>query len=485
MISFNGIPVGIRTPGAFIEIDATRATQGLPPASHKILVIGQKLPTGTVAVNTPTRMLSVAQAEDAFGRGSMLAVMIAALKAANRTTDTFAIALDDDATGVAAAGAFDFTGSATGAGTLVLYVGGARLPVSVSVGMTAAQIAAAAATAINGYTALPVSAIANADRCAVAFRHKGAVGNDFDLRVNYGFGESLPPGVAVAITPVTGGTENPGVGAAIAALGDDLYDTWVVPYLDAPNLTAIESELERRWGPMVQREGQAFAGAAGTLATMTTLGNSRNSKHLTLVGAGMSPTPAWVVAAVTAAIDAAEPDPARPRQTLALPGCLAPIESARPTREERDVLLHEGISTLRVDDGGVVRIERLITTYQVNPQGDADTSYLDIETMRTLAYVRTAVRQRIADRFPRHKLANDGTWFGPGQAVATPKLIRAELQQLFREMERAGLVENFDQFKSDLIVERNANDPNRVDVLFPPDLINQLRVIAAQVQFLL
>jgi phage tail sheath gpL-like len=52
----------------------------------------------------------------------------------------------------------------------------------------------------------------------------------------------------------------------------------------------------------------------------------------------------------------------------------------------------------------------------------------------------------------------------------------------FREMEELGLVENFDQFKRDL-VQRNGSDPNRLDLLIPPDLINGLVVVAAQVQF--
>ena len=47
------------------------------------------------------------------------------------------------------------------------------------------------------------------------------------------------------------------------------------------------------------------------------------------------------------------------------------------------------------------------------------------------------------------------------------------------------LVEGIDQFKNDLVVERNAQDVNRLDFLLGPDLINQLRVIGAQIQFLL
>ena len=38
-------------------------------------------------------------------------------------------------------------------------------------------------------------------------------------------------------------------------------------------------------------------------------------------------------------------------------------------------------------------------------------------------------------------------------------------------------------FKNNLIVERDPNDPNRVNVLYPPDLINQLRIFAVLAQF--
>jgi len=53
----------------------------------------------------------------------------------------------------------------------------------------------------------------------------------------------------------------------------------------------------------------------------------------------------------------------------------------------------------------------------------------------------------------------------------------------YRTMERAGIVENFDLFKQHLMVERNVSDPTRVDVLFPPDYVNQLRVFALLNQF--
>lgn len=486
MISYNKIPVDIRTPGQYIEFDNTRAMQGLPVMPHKILVTGQRLVAGTVAAGIQTRILSGSQAEEFFGRGSMLAEMLKALKAANNYTECWAAALNDEVAGVASAGSITIGGTQTEAGTLNLYIGGQRVRCGVAVADTAAAIATALAAAINAQTDLPVTAAVNGTipaKVDLTCRWKGQTGNDLDLRVNYIFGEKTPKGLTATIVAMTGGTANPNIATVLAAIGDEQYHTIIMPYTDTANLNALESELDDRWGPMVMKEGHAFAAAAGTHAALATLGSARNSPHTTIMGTQKSPKAPWIFASVIGAIDAFEPDPARPRQTLVLKGIMPPAENDRYTREERNLHLHDGISTFIVDQGGNVMIERLITTYQTNPFGVEDTSYLDITTMRTLAYLRYSVRAVIALKFPRHKLANDGTNFSPGQAIVTPKTIRAELLALARQWEEVGLVENLDQFKDDLLVERDITDPNRINALIPPDIVNQFRVFAASVQF--
>jgi phage tail sheath gpL-like len=467
MISFNNIPIDIRTPGHYIEFDNSRAVQGLPAIRHKILVIGQRLAAGTVAAGVPKLITSKGQAEQYFGRGSMLSAMLNALKDANSYTETWAVALDDLGAGAAATGTIVFGGAVTAAGTLNLYIGGKAVRVGVAAAQATTAIATAVAAAITADTALAVTATANASTVTITSRHKGESGNAIDLRTNYYQGEALPTGLTAAIT----------------AIGDEQYHTVITPYTDAANLAALETELSRRFGPMVMKEGHAFAAAAGTLEAVSALGDSRNSPHLTIMGCQGSPTPPWIVAAVVGAVDAYEPDPARPRQTLPLTGVLPPTEDKRYTMDERNIHLHDGVATFVVDAGGVCLIERLITTYKVNAFAVADISYLDVETMRTIAYLRFSTRSRIALRYPRHKLANDGTKFSPGQAIVTPLVIRAELIALFQEWELAGLVEGLEQFKRDLIVERNPADPNRVDAVIPPDVVNQFRVFAAQVQF--
>ena len=93
------------------------------------------------------------------------------------------------------------------------------------------------------------------------------------------------------------------------------------------------------------------------------------------------------------------------------------------------------------------------------------------------------LRSVITSKYSRHKIANDGTRFGAGQAIVTPNVIKGELASLYAQMESDGIVERADLFAKYLVVERNANDPNRLDVLFPPDYVNQLRVFAVLNQF--
>jgi phage tail sheath gpL-like len=128
-------------------------------------------------------------------------------------------------------------------------------------------------------------------------------------------------------------------------------------------------------------------------------------------------------------------------------------------------------------------IMRENTTYQKNLYGNSDDAYELVTTLATLAKLLRNQRQAITSKFPRHKLADDGTLFGVGQAIVTPKIIKAELVAQYRVDEFNGLVENGAAFKTNLIVERDPNDPNRVNVLYPPDLVNQLRVFAVLAQF--
>ena len=486
MISFNQIPIDIRVPGVYIENDNSMAVGGLPIERNVILLIGQRLTTGSVAEKIVKPILNNGQGEVYFGPGSQLSAMINALKAVNSYTELWAVALDEASAGAQAAGAITIGGTVTASGTLCLYIGGRRIRIGVAASEATTDTATNVAAAINAIVDLPVTAAVDGtdkSKVNITCAWKGESGNYIDIRINYYNGEKLPTGQTITIVPMTGGTANPDITDAFAAIGDEQYQTIIMPWTDQDNLEAMYNEMQRRWNAMVKKEGHAFTAAAGSHSDLVSLGAEVNDECLTIMGMQGSPTTPWEMAAVMGAVDAYEPDPARPRQTLELTGVLAPAKEDRYTLAECNIHLHHGISTFYVDDNGVCRIQRLVTTYQTNVSGVDDISYLNVETMRTLAYLRYSARVRIMLRYPRHKLADDGTEIAPGQAIVTPKVLRSELIALFLLWMDAGLVENLAQFKRDLIVERNTSDPDRVDAILPPDTINQFRIFAGVLQF--
>ena len=112
-------------------------------------------------------------------------------------------------------------------------------------------------------------------------------------------------------------------------------------------------------------------------------------------------------------------------------------------------------------------------------------SYLDLTTLKTLIYLRYSYVLRFEQKFPRHKLADDGYPVSDGQAVMTPLVGKGEAVALARDWYDAGLIENFAAFKESIVSERDATDTERLNQLLQPDVINNLRVVAGKIQFIL
>ena len=245
------------------------------------------------------------------------------------------------------------------------------------------------------------------------------------------------------------------------------------------------NDTSGRWSYARQLYGHVYTAKIGTLSELVTAGDQFNQQHITLAGYEKeTQTPADELAASRTARAAVfiRNDPARPTQTGELVGMLPAPKGKRFTMTEQQTLLSHGVATAYVESG-VLRIQRDVTTYRKNAYGVADNSYLDSETLHTSAYVLRKLKSVITSKYGRHKLASDGTRFGPGQAIVTPAVIKGELLATYRQLERAGIVENYELFKQYLVVERDASDPNRLNTLFPPDYVNQLRVFAVVNQF--
>jgi phage tail sheath gpL-like len=478
----------VLTPGVYMEIDNSQAVQGTPGQRHVALLIGLRLSAGTIAAEVVTPITSPVQGGEYFGRGSQLDQMIRGFKAANPNTELHAIALNEDVAGVKATCTLTVTGTATEDGTLAYVWGGRRRTVAVTTGDDHEDVAAAikAADDADGDSATTSAVLAGV--VTVSAKHKGLYGNDLSIFANYYAGEKTPAGIAIAITAFANGATDPDAGDAVAALGGDTqYHTIVTGFIAAANMLALEDEMVSRWSALRAIEGIVFAAFRGAYAASQSYGDARNSPYSSIMATGPSPTPPWVWASVYAAVCAASSsiDPAKPLQYLRLPGLLPPLTAAQFIRSERDLLLADGMATCLISGAGEVSIERARTTYQESPQAVEDPSYRDVETLRTLSYLRYSFGTRMRLKFGGAKIADDDTAFDPGQLVATPKVVRAETIALYEEWERAALVEGTATFKAQLIVERDPDDTGRMLVFHPPNLVNQLRVMGARMAFIL
>ncbi len=488
-VSFNNIPSNIRVPLFYAEVDNSMANTAT--ADLKTLLVGQMTAEGKATAGQPVLVSSDSIGKELFGRGSVLALMNSAYRENDTYGEVWAIPVEDPTGGAKASGTFTITGEATATGSVYAYIGAERVMVNVAIGDDAATIATNLAAAINAKLDLPVTAAAEEGIVTLNAKNAGTWGNDIHLTVNlqgYAAGESDPEGIGITVAGMSGGTGVPDLSGVVTAMGDEAYDFIAMPYNDITSLDTFKTamnDVSGRWSPMSQIYGHVYSAMRGTVSALQAFGAVRNDQHATIIG--IEPDVPSLAVEILGAFTARCArsilnDPARPLQTLELIGITPAAEGSRFTLSEKQTLLTSGIATTYTA-GGYMRIERAITTYQTNAFGDADNSYLDSETLHTLAYIIRSLKTAITSKYNRHKLANDGTRYGSGQAVVTPSVIRGELIAQYAKLEARAIVEDASRFADNLIVERNATDPNRVDVLLPPDLVNGLRIFAVLTQF--
>lgn len=490
-IPFKNIPPTLRAPLFYAELDASKANT--TPDAQRALLIGQKLAAGSLPVNVPVIAQSVIDVTAATGAGSILASMMRAYRDNDADGEMWVLPLADDLSATAATGAITFSGTTSAAGTLALYVGGKLVTTPLASGQSASQVAATIAAALAAVPELAVSAAANAAAVNLTAKNAGLCGNDIDLRVNYlgsAGGEALPAGLTVSFTAMSGGTVNPSLTAGLAALNDTSFDFIVCSLTDTGSMAAIKTLLSDtapgRWSWQTQVYGHCFVAVRGSAGTAAAYAAGLNSQHISCIGYADSPTPPWRWAAALAGAAAVSlrADPGVPLQFLTLAGVKAPPLASRFSFPIRNAtLLYSGVTTWTGDTTNTVTLENVVTTYVTNAQGQADDSYLEVETLFLLMFILRRLRGVVVEKFGRVKLAADGVRLQAGSNVVTPSTIRAEIIAQYRQLEAEGMVQQSDAFAAGLVVQKNATNPNRVDVLLPAVLVDQLRVFAALVQF--
>ncbi len=503
-VEFQQFPANWRQPLYYVEVDPSQA--GIPVSNPIALVVGHMnettapdpgAPVNPQPFDVPIVIGALADATQYFGAGSMLESMFRAFFRNNFGTLVFALPIKQPTAGVAATGAITVTSPPTQQGILNLYIAGQLCPVGILQTDTVDTAAGAIADAINAMTSLPVTADATTGGiCTLTAKFTGLASNDIYVTDSYlgkYGGQIMPVGMTVTYptkNKLANGIGNPNFDNGIANMGDQEYEYVAMPFWDTGAFITWDAEYgftdNGRWGWARQQYGTVFSAYRDTYANLVLWGENNNSAVISVMAMEPDiPTPSWEVAAAYASKGARSymNDPARPLQTLELTGILPPPKHKRFLLSQLNNLSYSGLATQRIDANNIPMIARESMMYQKNVYGIPDDAFELGTTLHTLAKLFRNQRHAITSKYPRHKLADDGTRYGVGQAIVTPSVIRAELVAEYAVDEYNGLVENLNAYKMNLVVERDPNNPNRINVIYPPDLVNQLRIFAVLAQF--
>jgi phage tail sheath gpL-like len=492
-LNFRYFPASTWRPsGFYAEFDPSQANTALE--QQRSLIVGQILSSGTAVANAPVLAYSQTQVNLLAGVDSMLALMYAQYRLQDPYGECWILPLSDNGGGTAGTGNLSFTGPATAAGTIALYVMGVSVPVAVASADTAATIATNVTAAINA--AVGVCATAAVDgthnyQVDVTANHKGLAAGDIDLRVNYlgpQNGEVTPAGVGITITAVSGGATNPVLTTGLANLADTTFDFIAFPYTDATSMTAIEAFLNDqagRWAAIQMLYGHAFTAYRGTVSARATFGTGRNSQHVSCLGFYNSPTPAWLESADWAGAHAIrlKVNPALGVTDMAL-NLLAPPVSDRDVPSSRNTLLYDGIATFTVDHASVCHIDRSITMYQTNASDQPDNSYLSTNLLFQGMYAARYLKAQLTSQFisAGKILVEDGTPIPPGAPATTPSLVFQAAVAIYAYLATQFIVQDVQSFAKNGYGAKGQK--GQVLLYLPINFSDNVVQIAALIQFI-
>jgi Mu-like prophage tail sheath protein gpL len=485
-ISFSTIPGNIRRPGVYVEENTSNALQGLQPANDNIVILAQMTSSGIATPLVPQPIFDAGTAQLQFGAGSVAHLTAQAALAANPYARISVMPLLDmsgttKATGTVVIG--DTTASANG--QLNVWVGDQLVQYPFLAGDSKASIAAGLMGVLAPIAQqLPVTDTSSAGTVTFTAKNGGIVGNHIALGAQATAGLASVTATAMAsgatdstVGPytTTGTPLNLIQGAGYTVVVNTIPSATALGQVTAFN-TFVSGAMEQR--PCVQIA--ATTDLVGTQAAVVALAAGLNDGRTSLGymsyanGGAQAKSEAYKIAGAYAGVIGLQSDPAVPYDGLILANIASPAVVDRFSRSAEEYLFNNGVAPFDVAPGDAVEIVRAITTYTVNSLAIPDITLLDINTIRTLDYVRAQIRARLANTFVRAKLT--------AKIAASIKDQVVDVLTLLQDLE---IVQNVAQYMPGIIVETDTSMPTQIDVRIPSNIVSGLHVIAGQIILIL
>lgn len=432
------------------SITALSANVGALVSDQRVLLIGQKLNTGTAPVNTLIPITAAGTENVLFGAKSHLAYMARNFNKVYSFPRLYAIALDEPTVGTACSITVELSAAILGAFRVKFWLTDVdvvyELEYPGTVSVTPAQFATDMAATINNAQAtahMPFNASASGNICTITYAHTGVVGNQMGIQfdITQANGATVLPGGATLAVAKTAGTGQPQDLATIAdIIGTGLRFQTVVTNFDY-TFTPIVDLLEDRFNDAEQSvDGQLIVTRSATYSTLASQrpADDFNKKTLTIFGSPDIDQPlnkgaiygkmndaisALIAAArtkrytdgedISALVTSASPlDSIGGLPIRTLPYANTPMQYLSPAKPEweftsamnKDLVAGGyGIFGNNPANTGVV-LGEVRTTYGTNGVGVEDITFAYLNYVDTISASIEALRTYIRQRFPQSRL---------------------------------------------------------------------------------
>jgi phage tail sheath gpL-like len=171
-----------------------------------------------------------------------------------------------------------------------------------------------------------------------------------------------------------------------------------------------------------------------------------------------------------------------PLQAIVL-DCLKP--APRPCQftwnERNRTILQSGGSTYTYNDANQVVLENGVTENLTTDAGAATDANRRVETQFANSYLRWSLNNMLQSKYPRSRLAGNGTTGLPNNVVTPDSVAMSILSFAKSDWIAKGIIEDYAGFKSSLVVERSTTDCNTINIFMKPKLVNVLVAKATQI----
>jgi hypothetical protein len=249
------------------------------------LIVGQQGNGGTYTDGQLVEEIGNSGTEiNAMGKNSHIAQLVRRFRSINTVSKLDAIVLDDAGGSTKAVKTLAFSGTATEAGSITVYVGSRKdhkyvLPVAV--GDTATDLGDDLVTAIGNDDYAIVTAVNTTGSVALTAFNAGSIGNDIGVQAI-----NLPGGITATLTQTASGSTDPVITSVFDVVGDKRYQTVIFPgaydvTVLADVFSSTSSFLDPRWNATNDvLDGVGIITKSDSLANLKTFLNSRNSQSL-------------------------------------------------------------------------------------------------------------------------------------------------------------------------------------------------------------